>query len=567
MLVNKMIKKNFFCKLIIFLFAIFVPFVSCKSSQIEQEDNHIYTENDSLNDEISAIRKIGKTENVKALWRIFLLKERLKSENKFNQAVEDFYNECVENCVKEFNSFVQPENQEKSADYFAALRISRSFEALGLDKESELLIKSENLQNKIYGFVPKLKYREENKVEMSDMIKGTVTVYVDKGIKVENGSGYLDSVLGSGFFITSDGYLITNYHVISDMVEKKYEGYSRLYIKLAEDPETRIPAKVVGYDATLDLALLKTEIEAPYVFILGSSNELQVGDKVFAIGSPLGLEKTLTSGIISSTDRNLFTVGHVFQLDAAVNSGNSGGPLIDETGKVQAVVFAGVPNYQGLNFAIPIEYLKIELPFLFNGGERNQVWIGAYGKTKRLPGSGTSNEGILINYVMNGGNSSRAGLNQNDTIVKINNQTVASLDDLQLIFMHYQEGSIVRLEVKDENDFTRNLFVYLEKRPENPGYEIYQRDNIENAMFPLLGIKLVSTSTFNRRKFNVTEILKGSSADEAGFSENDPIEILGIEFNKDKTAGIVQLYVKRRKKGYLDIGISLPLTVDSPYYF
>lgn len=562
-----MIKKNFFCKLIIFLFAIFVPFVSCKSSQIEQEDNHIYTENDSLNDEISAIRKIGKTENVKALWRIFLLKERLKSENKFNQAVEDFYNECVENCVKEFNSFVQPENQEKSADYFAALRISRSFEALGLDKESELLIKSENLQNKIYGFVPKLKYREENKVEMSDMIKGTVTVYVDKGIKVENGSGYLDSVLGSGFFITSDGYLITNYHVISDMVEKKYEGYSRLYIKLAEDPETRIPAKVVGYDATLDLALLKTEIEAPYVFILGSSNELQVGDKVFAIGSPLGLEKTLTSGIISSTDRNLFTVGHVFQLDAAVNSGNSGGPLIDETGKVQAVVFAGVPNYQGLNFAIPIEYLKIELPFLFNGGERNQVWIGAYGKTKRLPGSGTSNEGILINYVMNGGNSSRAGLNQNDTIVKINNQTVASLDDLQLIFMHYQEGSIVRLEVKDENDFTRNLFVYLEKRPENPGYEIYQRDNIENAMFPLLGIKLVSTSTFNRRKFNVTEILKGSSADEAGFSENDPIEILGIEFNKDKTAGIVQLYVKRRKKGYLDIGISLPLTVDSPYYF
>lgn len=567
MLVNKMIKKNFFCKLIIFLFAIFVPFVSCKSSQIEQEDNHIYTENDSLNDEISAIRKIGKTENVKALWRIFLLKERLKSENKFNQAVEDFYNECVENCVKEFNSFVQPENQEKSADYFAALRISRSFEALGLDKESELLIKSENLQNKIYGFVPKLKYREENKVEMSDMIKGTVTVYVDKGIKVENGSGYLDSVLGSGFFITSDGYLITNYHVISDMVEKKYEGYSRLYIKLAEDPETRIPAKVVGYDATLDLALLKTEIEAPYVFILGSSNELQVGDKVFAIGSPLGLEKTLTSGIISSTDRNLFTVGHVFQLDAAVNSGNSGGPLIDETGKVQAVVFAGVPNYQGLNFAIPIEYLKIELPFLFNGGERNQVWIGAYGKTKRLPGSGTSNEGILINYVMNGGNSARAGLNQNDTIVKINNQTVASLDDLQLIFMHYQEGSIVRLEVKDENDFTRNLFVYLEKRPENPGYEIYQRDNIENAMFPLLGIKLVSTSTFNRRKFNVTEILKGSSADEAGFSENDPIEILGIEFNKDKTAGIVQLYVKRRKKGYLDIGISLPLTVDSPYYF
>lgn len=561
--------KNIFSKVLIFLFVILVPllaFISCESSKIEQDNNHVYTEDDNLNDEILAIRNISKKENLKALWRIFLVKQRLEGENKFNQNVEDFYNECVENCVNEFNSLVKAENQEKS-DYFAALKIIQSFDALGLDKKSELLLESENLQNKIYEFVPKLKSREESKVEMSDMIKGTVTVYVDKGIKVENGSGYLDAVLGSGFFITKDGYLITNYHVISDMVEKKYEGYSRLYIKLAEDPETRIPAKVVGYDETLDLALLKTEIDAPYVFILGSSDDLQVGDKVFAIGSPLGLEKTLTSGIISSTDRNLLTVGRVFQLDAAVNSGNSGGPLIDETGKVQAVVFAGVQNYQGLNFAIPIEYLKIELPFLFNGGERNQVWIGAYGKTKRLPGSGTSNEGILVNYVMNGGNAFRSGLKENDTVVKINNQTVNSLDDLQIIFMHYLDGTIVKLEVQDENDLKKNVFVYLEKRPKNPGYEIYERDNIENAMYPLLGIKLVSTSTFSKKKFNVTQVLKGSSADEAGFSENDPVEILGIEFNKEKTAGIVQLYVKRRKKGYLDIGIALPLTVDSPYYF
>ncbi len=562
-----MIKKSIFFKVLIFLFVIFVPFVSCESSKIEQNDNHIYTEDDSLNDEIIAIRNIGKKENLKALWRIFLIKERLESENKFNQNVEDFYNECIENCVNEFNSLVQSANQEKSQNYFAALKIVQSFDALGLEKKSELLEKSENLQNKIYEFVPKLKSNEEAKVEMSDMIKGTVTVYVDKGIKVEKGSGYVDAVLGSGFFITKDGYLITNYHVISDMVEKKYEGFSRLYIKLAEDPETRIPAKVIGYDATLDLALLKTEIEAPYVFILGSSDELQVGDKVFAIGSPLGLEKTLTSGIISSTDRNLLTVGRVFQLDAAVNSGNSGGPLIDESGKVQAVVFAGVQNYQGLNFAIPIEYLKIELPFLFNGGERNQVWIGAYGKTKRLPGSGSLNEGITVNYVMNGGNAFRSGLRENDTVVKINNQTVNSLDDLQLIFMHYLDGTIIKLEVQDENNLQKNLFVYLEKRPKNPGYEIYERDNIQNAMYPLLGIKLVSTSTFNKRKFNVTQVLKGSSADEAGFSENDPVEILGLEFNKEKTAGIVQLYVKRRKKGYLDIGISLPLSVDSPYYF
>lgn len=111
--------------------------------------------------------------------------------------------------------------------------------------------------------------------------------------------------------------------------------------------------------------------KAPYVFELGSSSDLSVGDRVFAIGSPLGLDKTLTSGIISSDDRHLFSAGFVFQIDAAVNSGNSGGPLIDEKGRVQAVVFAGVMNYQGLNFAIPVEYLRYDLPFLLPAVKEN----------------------------------------------------------------------------------------------------------------------------------------------------------------------------------------------------
>ena len=130
--------------------------------------------------------------------------------------------------------------------------------------------------------------------------------------------------------------------MIADLVDKKSESFSRLFIKLAGDSDTRIPAKVIGYDSEIDLALIKTEVEAPYVFSLGSSADLDAGDKIYAIGSPVGLERTLTSGIVSATDRKLFTLASVMQIDAAVNQGNSGGPCIDENGNVQGVVFAAM---------------------------------------------------------------------------------------------------------------------------------------------------------------------------------------------------------------------------------
>ncbi len=560
--------NKFFAKIALCVFSLnFLVFSSCKTSQLEIQE-HFYSDDDALNDEIDSIKAISEKDNLKALWRIFLLKERLLLENKNLENVNEFYVQQIKKCTDEYNDCVSLVNSEK--DYFMARRILLSFEALGIDESENFLMDAKTLSAKILDYVPKLKSAKNNNfnfANMSDMIKGTVTVYVDKGIKIEKGSGIVDAVLGSGFFITGNGYIVTNHHVIADMVEKKYEGYSRLYIKLAEDPDTRIPARVVGYDSTLDLALLKTEIEAPYVFALGSSSSLKVGDKVYAIGSPLGLEKTLTSGIISSVDRQLFSAGHVFQLDAAVNSGNSGGPLIDENGIVQAVVFAGVPNYQGLNFAIPVEYLNMELPFLFRGGEKTHPWTCSYGRTKRLPGSGTANEGVSVNYVMNNGSSFRAGIKEDDVIVSINNQNVSSLDELQMIFMNYEAGTIVKLGVLGENSKLRDAYIYLEKRPENPGYQIYSSDLLSNSLYPLIGLKLVNTSTFSKRKFNVTKVLKSSVADEAGFSENDPIEVLGVEINDEKSAAYIKLYAKRRQKGYLDISIALPVSFDNPYYF
>ena len=211
----------------------------------------------------------------------------------------------------------------------------------------------------------------------ADMLEGTVTIWVNRGIRIEKGVGYPDRVIGSGFFIDARGYLLTNYHVIESEVDPKYEGYSRLFIRFNESTGEKIPAKVVGYDTVFDLALLKAETPARYSF--GGSAGLRVspGDKVFAIGSPAGLEKTITSGIVSATGRRFLEMGDAIQVDVPLNPGNSGGPLLSEGGDLIGIVFAGLEQFEGLNFAVPYVWIEHALPLLFKGGEAVHPWMGA----------------------------------------------------------------------------------------------------------------------------------------------------------------------------------------------
>lgn len=543
-----------------FVFAVLFSFWLCSCGSLRQpKEVYVpvnYTEEDAVRDQMERISKIAETDVICSVWRSKLMVDELSE----NRDVSDLFESCCRKAVEELNAKIQ----EKS--YFEALKIARSLGAVSYSSD-EFAMSEKQISELAYKDVPGSSKASLEKATVAQMISGTVTVLVDKGIKIRRGVGFSDSVIGSGFFITKNGYIITNHHVISDMVDKKYEGYSRLYIKLADDPDTRIPAKVIGYDSTLDLALLKTEIEAPYVFALGSSSDLSVGDKVFAIGSPLGLEKTLTSGIISSTDRQLFTAGTVFQIDAAVNSGNSGGPLIDEKGRVQAIVFAGVTHYQGLNFAIPVEYLKNELPFLYAGGERQHPWIGSYGKTKRLPGANSKREGVSVMYCLPGGSADRAGIKEGDVIVELGGSKVQSLDDLHNAFMRLESGIITKALVICENGVGEERLVYLDKRPEHPGYEFYTHDSITNAFYPMIGMKLVNASSTNRKYFNITKIMKGSVADETGFSENDPVKVYDVSFVEDKSAAVISLSAKKRKNGFLDVSLRFSAPMDSPYYF
>lgn len=505
-----------------------------------------YTEQDAINAEIQRINELKKDFPVMALWR----SELLKDEQTINENQE--------------NVFLLLQQAIEKKDFFSAIKYYVSLESVKYKNLDKINYTKNELYKNYLVDVPGLVVDKKLLPKtVADCINATVTIWVDKGIRIENGAGYADRVIGSGFFIDKRGYIVTNHHVISDLVDPKHESYTRLYIKLARDSETRIPAKVIGYDSLLDLALIKAEVEPPFILELGSSSDLQIGDKVSAIGTPLGLHGTITSGIVSAVDRKLFTTGNVLQIDAAVNSGNSGGPCIDGNMKVQAIVFAGIMQYQGLNFAIPVEYLRQDLPFLYNGGKRNHSWIGAYGHTMK---EGLKNTGLEIQYVMPGGTASRADIKKGDVITFVDNKRVYSLENMQDILRNYGSEVIISCNYQRDGESKATL-LYLDERPKYPGYEIYKSDLISNSFIPIFGMELVSASGHSQRKFVISDILKGSVADESGFSVTDPVYVSGIDFSEKKDAIAIQINTRRKKRGYLDVSIMLTSSLDSPYYF
>lgn len=531
-----------------------------------------YSDERSILDEVAQTRKVLEKDPVEALARARVLKDNT---HDFSP-VETLYADAGIKTRSEFDIAVS------SSRWNDALVIYRSLESLSLSpvEWSDAKIRAKIVDvwkdegNRTLAELDEiLPSTPEDEAPSSgivaSMIKGTVTVWVDRGLRIENGIGYADRVIGSGFFIDSRGYFITNYHVIASEVDPKYEGYSRLYIKLPSDQDTRIPAKVIGWDPVLDLALLKTEIEPPAVFQLGTSEDLSVGNHIYAIGSPAGLEQTLTSGIVSAQNRRLLSLGDVLQIDAPINHGNSGGPIVDEAGRVQAVVFAGIEPYEGLNFAIPVELLRIILPSLYSGGKVSHPWLGAYGKTTALPGSADA-AGVTVVYVVPGSPCETAGIPEDIIITAVNSKAVHTLEELQYLLIREYPRTIIRVtgitgEDDKKNPVYRDWFVMLNGRPEVPGEIIFDKDIESRALLPVFGMKLDKVGSF--KKYLVTSIVRGSIADESGFSEQDLIEIRDVNIDTENRAVSVQLYTKKRKSGYLESYIGLSASLDSPSYF
>ncbi|MBO4438295.1 MAG: serine protease [Spirochaetaceae bacterium] len=506
--------------------------------------------------DIENIKKQMSAKPVVSLWLACLLNGTWQDDAEVNAV----YLEAQNAALKAYSKAVE----EK--DWVSAMRLYNSLAACSISKVNELPWSVQKIENELAAAASLEGKKTQTVTKMSQFIRGTVTVWVDLGFKIEGGAGYANKVLGSGFFIDSRGYIVTNHHVIENMVNPEYEGYSRLYVTLADDPEQRIPGKVVGYDKMLDLALIKTEITPPYVFSLGSSQDLEVGDKIYAIGSPIGLDKTLTSGIISATERPLLATTNVLQIDAAINSGNSGGPLIAPDGTVQGIVFAGMLDYEGLNFAIPVEFLRKILPRLYAGGKISHCWIGAYGKTKK--DDYYQDVGLEVLYLMPGSPAARAGVKAGEIIVALDGKRIKTLDEYQNELLNKIPDSLIAIDCVDKNGNLVRHVVYTQPRPEMPSNEVYQRDTIENYFLPLFGMQLrTAGETLNKKNYYVERVIPNSTAEENGFSSSDKIQITKFKVFKEENYAMAEIYAKRRKSGYIDIFIGVATALDSPSYF
>ncbi|MFZ2238187.1 MAG: trypsin-like peptidase domain-containing protein, partial [Gordonia amarae] len=251
-------------------------------------------------------------------------------------------------------------------------------------------------------------------------------------IDIRTASAYAN---GSGFVIDAKGYILTNNHVVSMAANDRSAT-----LEVVFSDRTRVPARIVGRDIRTDLAVVKVDnVENLTVSKLGNSDKLQIGEDVVAFGSPLGLDRTVTSGIVSAMNRpvplkpdaesDTDAVIDAIQTDAAINPGNSGGPLVNGKAEVVGVNTAGlVPGGGsiGLGFAIPINQALPIAKSLIADGKVNHPQIG-------INASSVRNDRVLgaqVRNVVEGGAADRAGVRENDVIISFNNRTIESADEL-----------------------------------------------------------------------------------------------------------------------------------------
>ncbi len=275
---------------------------------------------------------------------------------------------------------------------------------------------------------------------------------------------FMEKLAGSGIVIQSDGLILTNDHVVT--------GQGTLEVILADG--RRFSAKIVGRDYLTDLALIKIEVENLPIIRLGNSEDLRVGEWVLAIGNSLGLQYTVSAGIVSAKGRNLPEEGtrpyfNMIQTDAPINLGNSGGPLVNMRGEVIGVNTSIIPGGQSIGFATPVDQVKEVLPALITTGEVKRGWVGFIFQTPK-----EAKDSSVINRVFTGGPAEKAGLRSGDTILSINGIAFDTQKDVSTIIKNSKIGSHMSLLVQREKQ-TVPIDVIIEQMliPEFRGRRVY----------------------------------------------------------------------------------------------
>ncbi|MCL2801080.1 MAG: S1C family serine protease [Treponema sp.] len=453
-------------------------------------------------------------------------------------------------------------NEIKPMDFASALLFLEKAVEARQRRSSAFFFAAAQAADRSRNIPANLREYAQGRDSFSDMINGVATVIVDRGIRVERGVGIPDRVMGSAFFIDASGLLITNYHVIASEVDPRHRGHSRMFIRMGDSTSPRIPARVIGWDKALDLALIKTEIDTEYVFSLVDRVIPRVGDTVLAIGSPAGLQKTVTSGIVSALGRRFLQIGDVYQIDAAVNQGNSGGPLIDSEGRLVGVIFAGYMQHQGLNFAVPAETLAAALPAMIKGGRAQRPWLGV---TLCETFSGAE-----IIYTAPNTPAAMQKINEGSVIRTVNGRAVTApqggiIPALQNAMFGCGPGELVALETVDADGEVKKYVLMTVSRPDLPLLDAARIDRRDRIVTPLFGMVLtpVQSSLFSEN-FRVNRIVRGSIADEAGISVDDPISINRLRLMENEGYALLEITVKKRRQGYINANMQLPVWLDSP---
>ena len=305
--------------------------------------------------------------------------------------------------------------------------------------------------------------------------------------------------VGSGFILTSDGYIMTNNHVVSDSIE----------ISITLSDETVLEAKLIGSDSRSDLALLKVDGKDLPIVSVATADNLKVGEWVLAIGSPFGFSHTVTAGIVSGKQRKLPNESYVpyIQTDVAINPGNSGGPLFNLSGDVVGVnaqIYTRTGGFMGVSFAIPSETMLDVFSQLKDEGKVTRGWLGVFIQEvdKNLAKSFGMDKptGAVIAKVLKDSPASKSGLKQGDVILKFNGETIKKSGDLPPLVGMTKVNAKVKVEILRNNQ-NLNIFVRIEELPAEEDIASIQQEKIKKTQ--MSGITVSDINDVTKRELNI----------------------------------------------------------------
>lgn len=308
--------------------------------------------------------------------------------------------------------------------------------------------------------------------------------------------------LGSGFLVSADGYIVTNYHVVADA------DTIRVTMDTNNGRSKDFPATLIGSDEDTDLALLKVEGENLPYLVFGNSDNLKVGEWLLAIGNPFGLDHTVTAGILSAKGRNINSgpFDNFLQTDASINPGNSGGPLLNMAGQVVGINTAIIASGQGIGFAIPSTMAARIIDQIKDGKKVSRGWIGVTiqdidDNTARALGMEDS-AGALIGSVLPGEPAAKAGLRDGDVITAVDGQPVSDSADLLRAIAEKAPGTQAVITVWRDGKMSDITVTLGERKTSQGGSSV--RNNPSGTSTPLPGVSVRELTKAEREENKIS---------------------------------------------------------------